>query len=281
MKVKNYTILMMIGMNDIELLIIPDVHGRFFWKEPIKYIIENTDKTIVFLGDYVDPYDDDFFNENNEPLYENIGTINDMLKNTIKILKEIIALKKLYPDRIILLLGNHDCSYMIGTEICKARYDRSNCREISNLFKENKDLFQLAYETTINDKHIIFSHAGINKLYAYDCFGEENVNEHNVVSLFNDAFKNDNYGVIQSLGMYSFFRGFGGGSYGSLIWADAREWYNASVRINRKNEPFCFSVVGHTQLKTHCIDNNIAFLDSKECFIIDKEGNIKKFEEII
>jgi predicted phosphodiesterase len=126
----------MIGMNDIELMIIPDVHGRFFWKEPIKYIIENTDKKIVFLGDYVDPYDDDFFNENGEPLYENIGTINDMLKNTIKILKEIIALKKLYPDRIILLLGNHDCGYMISTEICIARYDRSNCREISKIFKD-------------------------------------------------------------------------------------------------------------------------------------------------
>ena len=38
---------------DIKLLIVPDVHGRDFWREPV---MDNLDKEIVFLGDYLDPY---------------------------------------------------------------------------------------------------------------------------------------------------------------------------------------------------------------------------------
>lgn len=33
------------------ILIIPDVHGRTFWK----YAIDKYDK-VIFLGDYLDPY---------------------------------------------------------------------------------------------------------------------------------------------------------------------------------------------------------------------------------
>ena len=36
-----------------EMIIIPDVHGRKFWRNAVKGF--ETEK-IVFLGDYVDPY---------------------------------------------------------------------------------------------------------------------------------------------------------------------------------------------------------------------------------
>lgn len=276
MKVKNYTILMMIGMNDIELMVIPDVHGRFFWKEPVKYVLENTNIPIVFLGDYLDPYYDDFFDEKDEPLIPNIRTMDDVNLLTIKNFREILFLKKEYKDRIVLLLGNHDCTYMFGEYMCKVRMDRRNYREISTLFRENKNLFQLAHEMYINGKHFIFSHAGINKKYAFQCFGDD-VNEDNVVALFNDAYRNENYGVIDSLSMYSRYRGKWGGDYGSLIWADGLEWF---TDIN-ENESYGFSVVGHTKFKKYTVVDNFAFLDTKECFIIDKEGDIKKIEEII
>ena len=35
------------------LIIIPDVHGRDFWR---KAVCENPDGEFVFLGDYLDPY---------------------------------------------------------------------------------------------------------------------------------------------------------------------------------------------------------------------------------
>ena len=34
------------------ILIIPDIHGRTFWKECIKCECDE----IIFLGDYLDPY---------------------------------------------------------------------------------------------------------------------------------------------------------------------------------------------------------------------------------
>ena len=39
----------------MKILVLPDIHGRKFWEEPCKHI-EDYDK-IVFLGDYMDPYD--------------------------------------------------------------------------------------------------------------------------------------------------------------------------------------------------------------------------------
>ena len=39
----------------MKILVLPDIHGRHFWKEPCNNI-ETYDK-VVFLGDYLDPYD--------------------------------------------------------------------------------------------------------------------------------------------------------------------------------------------------------------------------------
>ena len=63
---------------------IGDIHGRNDWEkvDPNKY-----DK-IIFVGDYVDSFD--------------IPT-GEILKN----LENIIAFKKEYYDKVILLLGNH------------------------------------------------------------------------------------------------------------------------------------------------------------------------------
>ena len=35
------------------MIIIPDVHGRSFWKE---YVKGHEEEDIIFLGDYLDPY---------------------------------------------------------------------------------------------------------------------------------------------------------------------------------------------------------------------------------
>ena len=38
------------------VLVVPDVHGRTFWKEEVSKWLEDVDK-VVFLGDYLDPYE--------------------------------------------------------------------------------------------------------------------------------------------------------------------------------------------------------------------------------
>ena len=244
-----------------EIMIIPDVHGRTFWREPVYDALKNTQAKIIFLGDYLDLYWDEFHEEYDAAKIKAISN-----------LKEIIELKKQFPDRITLLLGNHDCTYAISTSICECRTDYAHFDEIRQLFVDNKNLFQLADETFINGRHFIFSHAGINKKYVALCFGDT-ANEDNVVRCFNDAYKSNNLDVLMSLGLFSRYRGYLGATFGSLVWADAREW------DGKKNIGFGFGIVGHTMLSEPIISEELgmAFLDCQKAFVIDNDGNISEF----
>ena len=68
-----------------KILIIPDVHGRTFWKSALR---SGDYEKIVFLGDYTDPYE-----------MEDI-TNREALKN----FKSIIAFKQQNPEKVVLLL---------------------------------------------------------------------------------------------------------------------------------------------------------------------------------
>ena len=118
-----------------EVLIIPDVHGRTFWKEPCS---EFKGK-IVFLGDYLDPY----FKEH----------IKDALSN----FKQIVEFAKGNPN-CVLLIGNHDLGYIHPNDRdCTniSRYVRNS--EATKLFQDNKDLFRIYYKYD----NYLFSHAGV------------------------------------------------------------------------------------------------------------------------
>ena len=79
---------------NVKVLIIPDVHGREFWREPVKEVLEKTDARVVFLGDYLDSYPWDFDH-------------NHYQQQAIDVFNEIINLKKENKNRVNLLLGNH------------------------------------------------------------------------------------------------------------------------------------------------------------------------------
>lgn len=251
--------------DNIKILIIPDVHGREFWREPVKYVLENTDARIIFLGDYLDPYSFDFDH-------------NHYQQQAIDVFNEIINLKKESNDRITLLLGNHDMGYRFDLAICDCRTDYSNFERIRNIFIENKDLFKMAEEETINGIHFIFSHAGIHKGYIDSAFPNEKeyINEENVVDYFNNAYYAEEGRVINSFGMYDSYRGYGGYDYGSIVWADVHSW------LKDDYDGFGYQIFGHTQLKHGCgglITENVADLDSAEAFTINELGNIKQFNE--
>jgi predicted phosphodiesterase len=76
------------------ILVVPDVHGRLFWKEPVRKYIYTVDR-VVFLGDYLDPY------EGEEGLAE------DIFENMM----EIVRLKRNNREKVVLLKGNHDQHY--------------------------------------------------------------------------------------------------------------------------------------------------------------------------
>ena len=73
----------------MKALVLPDIHGRTFWKEPSKRVKEY-DK-VIFLGDYFDPY----------PFEGN--SVEEAIVN----FKEIIGFEKENREKVVLLLGNH------------------------------------------------------------------------------------------------------------------------------------------------------------------------------
>ena len=72
------------------ITIIPDIHGRVFWKKAV----------------------------------------------------DSMDFKKSNPERVVLLLGNHDCEYMYSRNVCDCRSDRKNFDIIQSLFRDNWKLFR-------------------------------------------------------------------------------------------------------------------------------------------
>ena len=75
-----------------DLLIIPDVHGRIFWREALE---ANNFSHVIFLGDYTDPYSHEGISQN----------------DAYKELQDIITYAKEHRETTTMLLGNHDMHY--------------------------------------------------------------------------------------------------------------------------------------------------------------------------
>lgn len=73
-----------------KILILPDIHGRQFWKKAVEEWSNKVNK-IIFLGDYLDSYPDEGITR----------------KNAIRNFEEIIDYKINNKDKVVLLLGNH------------------------------------------------------------------------------------------------------------------------------------------------------------------------------
>ena len=108
------------------ILIIPDVHGRQFWKKAVGS--GDYDK-VVFLGDYLDPYPD-----------ERIGELTAQHN-----FEDILSYYDQHPDKVVLLLGNHDLHYLSPHyhDICPSgRYNEQHSDYYRFLFTQ-KDRFRL------------------------------------------------------------------------------------------------------------------------------------------
>lgn len=251
-----------------KFLIIPDVHGRKFWKEPCS---EQFDK-IIFLGDYLDPYE----------YYEGI-TPEDAYNNFLEILE--FANNN---NNVILLIGNHDWHYFVNLDDC--RMDKARGKEIEQLFVKNIDKFRLFYSYG----KYVFSHAGITQewlndvaemaLYEYSKWNPgdvppekderakwieavSHIDESYDFKLFNNSLQNYNDSFYSSpVSMISRERG-GWFPHGSLIWADIRE------HMYSKGIPSIYQIFGHTLMKKELISKEFACLDCKSAFILNTELN--------
>lgn len=247
-----------------KILIIPDVHGRTFWKQAYHYVDEVDE--VIFLGDYLDPYP--FERISNEDAIENF--------------KEIIKFKKEH-SKVTLLLGNHDLHYLQPfTNEWGCRKIRDHISEIEKLFNKNLHHFQII---RIIDNYL-FSHAGVLKEWFEVITDERPIGSSMVYSesrklsstakqLLTIQFTENHINSLLShtvgrdaLMMISRERG-GRDKYGSCVWADVSELLFYDNKLD------FYQIFSHTlifpDLDTYYKDDRMAMLDCRKCFMLTTE----------
>ena len=245
-----------------EILIIPDIHGRSFFKDALCEAVRDNVE-VVCLGDYLDPYEED-------------GITND---NAYSILQELIEAKKARPHMVHLLIGNHDSSYLYASEMRLSRFDHDNARRNHEFFINNSLCFDLFYDTHIAGKRFLFSHAGVTSGWLSE-IGYSLCGIDDILMLLKEEYleyclDNSKTSIWEKL---SYISGDRGGRYkeGSLVWAD---FFEHTDQRNWLNDDAITQVVGHTQLNFRPVRvlDRLFCLDCGEPFYIDGNGIIRSW----
>jgi hypothetical protein len=230
-----------IYMNDI--LIVPDIHGRDFWRPALSYPGQ-----IIFLGDYTDPYPSEGFTQENA--YQN--------------LLEIVELKKQTPDRVTLLIGNHELHYY-NDEYASSRFSEKYYDKYHEILTndDTASLFQVCTQVAC----YLFSHAGVlvgwvhqwQEVLAY-------TDKDTLSGQINDLFR------YKMNAFYQISRHRGGWDrYGSPLWADLHEHaINPHDHDLFPNEEEYIQIFGHTQLRREqpFLRGDINMLDNRKLYLL-------------
>ena len=99
---------------------------------------------IIFVGDYSDSYD-----LSNETILSN--------------LRNIIFFKKNLPNKVVLLLGNHDVQYLVHGQICSGFRSEMNL-DLNQLLSDKECDFKIAHQEIDNEgKTWLWTHAGVTQ----------------------------------------------------------------------------------------------------------------------
>ena len=126
----------------MKIIAMGDTHGRTSWKDILAS--RDWDKA-VFLGDYFDSHDG--------------ISATKQLKN----FREILRYKKENPEKVVLLLGNHDFHYLKEAQEEYSGYQFRAADKINAVLQPAVDegLIQICFRY----KRYMFSHAGITKTW--------------------------------------------------------------------------------------------------------------------
>ncbi len=145
----------------MKIIALGDTHGRNKWKQVASR--ESFDK-FIFIGDYFDSY---------------TGISAAKQKENFK---EILEYKERYPEKVVLLIGNHDFHYLDGVYETYSGYQQRQRSAIQALLQPavDKGLLQVCFVW----KHLLFSHAGVTKTWCRNHLPQSGPIEHNINSLF-------------------------------------------------------------------------------------------------
>ena len=234
----------------MRIIAMGDTHGRSFWKQVA--LNEKYDK-LVFIGDYWDSYDIPYIQQ---------------LHN----FREICRFKEDNPDKVVLLIGNHDFHYLPIAGVYKERYSgyqRAKAMEIGHVIQEYLHLFQMAYKW----ENYLFTHAGVTNRWLKSTMGmpvedtidrEVKVTVPDIEEYINDVWK---YKPVKFL-----FNGndpYGDDVTQSPIWVRPQS-------LNEDALPEFIQVVGHTGMKRIGV-GAVPFLNGGEGFFIDTLGTSHEY----
>lgn len=195
-----------------------DIHGRETWKQ---YINVGFDY-IVFIGDYFDNKD---------------ISGKKQLRNFL----EILDWKMKYPDKVKLLLGNHDYHYLRGVDERYSGWEKAWWHEISAVINTHRDLLQPSF--TLGST--VFSHAGVTRSFTDRLGLDEDNLDYSLQCLLNDQ--------PSAYGLY------GDSTDGSSV-EQSPIWVRPAYLLMDKLSDYQF-IVGHTKQKHITIQQGCAFID--------------------
>jgi hypothetical protein len=182
---------------------VPDIHQSTHWRKLLKIELDTIDK-IVFLGDYFDCWENEWPHQG-----ENF--------------EAIIQFKKAAPDKIDILLGNHDTSYFLD-ERCSG-YQHHRAIDIKGTIKNS---IQFMQAVSVYDNYI-FSHAGVSYKWMR-CAGIKELSQ------INQLFKE----------RPNFFRWVGPNNYGDNT-NEGPLWIRPASLLKTSVKGFN-QIVGHTEV---------------------------------
>ena len=141
-----YKILYKTNAMNKKFLFIGDIHGQDTWGTIANDALAKF-QDVIFVGDYVDSFN-----------------ISPAL--IIHNLEAIIGFKIQNPDKVTLLLGNHDWAYIYDEQAISG-FKWHQWQQYKKIFKDNIDLFDLAwgYTNPMTKKYTLATHAGLTKGY--------------------------------------------------------------------------------------------------------------------
>lgn len=228
----------------MKLLAIGDVHGLDTWKE---IVAKHPDaEKVIFIGDYVDSFDI-------KPLKQ--------LSN----LQDIIEFKRNQPERVVLLMGNHDYHY---TNYCLAngiQYSGFNGFLSKHLMPIYEELIKNGeIQIMFQHENYLFTHAGLTKTWMQrQEVTLENINEKLITekSVFDFKYPKLSDHVIPDFTGNNKFQG--------------PLWVRPGALLKDKLENF-IHIVGHTNFVDITKMRDVYFIDTalKQYLLIDKEIEI-------
>jgi len=236
----------------MKVIIIGDIHGRNSWKT----LRDKADK-LVFVGDYFDTRE----------------KING--KKQLDNFVDLISFKRENPDKVILLLGNHDYQYLRGVDETYSGYQphyHHDIREALEYALTNK-MIDICYFFNNNKEKFLVSHAGVSQVW-FDINAKDKEGSSVVEKINNLFLKNrDNFSFYQK-GMNN-RNPYGDNVEQSPIWIREASLLSSLLRGGEISD--YKQIIGHTMVDKIIIDEYPNFikvdsLHNKEYLIVNDDN---------